>query len=210
MSVRSRTGVLGKGTPRVPPGEAEPDPLLLEIAKPVQNNAKASVNAAAITDFKGGIFRLTRQISFNRLEVRVSAFTDPATGIAAIYQRPDGRFVFGDSVPLVDAFTIAPTALQTLTIAPNTVASIQLVPGWYWLVWGQDSGAGTFGLEAWDTRVVPLMNQVNTLSSGEPPTQFSTNIAAAGGAPAQLNPVIDADVAASSSNALAIHRLRTV
>ncbi len=179
-----------------------------EIPKPVQNSAKADQNGNALTDYKIGLFRLSRPVRFNRLQIRITSFTAPADGRLILFQEPTG--VLSNSVPQLDFFDFTPSVgLQTLVVAPNGGASLVLVRGWFWLGWGQRAGAGSFTLRCWDTQSIDLMNTLASLNAGDAATQFVSNLAAST-TPATLNPVVGGDVSSNSSSALPLVRMLTV
>lgn len=172
------------------------------IPQPSQVTTGARNAATAPADFRGGLFWTERPIRFKRLSVQVDAVTAPATGRILIYQEPTGAM--SNAVPLLAQFDFTPVAGRN-EIWVDGAEDTTIVRGWFWLLWGQSSGAGSFDLDVYTTNTVSLANDFATLNTGDAPTQFDTAIAASG-APATIDPTVGADAASGSTDAAVVHR----
>lgn len=182
MSVRSRTGVLGKGTPRVPPFTSQ---AVLTDAVSVPEHPGVGINdtnSNGQATLRGGSYYTVRDIRFNRIVLGLFSRTAPFTGRVAVYQHPDG--VIGTAALVATAtFVDSPAGVRIALVVPAAA----IVRGIYWVLHGQAAGAGAYALQGYNVANLGVDN--NVLAAGDHPTSFATTIASAAAAPATFDPL---------------------
>ncbi len=151
------------------------------VTRPEWLNATTTRQAQA--NFEGGSYFVERPVSFNRVGFSINSRVLPYTGVIAIYQHDDGAVK--NNVPLIAEVTFSDlSGRQTLPLDGGGDAS--LVTGVYWLLFGQSAGGGSVTLVTYNISSAPIIN--NQVQAGEHPCAFTTTVAAAGGAPATIDP----------------------
>lgn len=135
------------------------------------------------TTFEGGSYKLLRPVNFNRIIIRLTAFTDPGTLAFLIYQRMKGQGgAPANRVATVTGFNPGGTGTFLLTPAEGLVT---LVSGVFYILYGRDSASGSFTMRTYTVLALDLSN-VNVQADSHV-TNFSTTIAATA-TPATFDP----------------------
>lgn len=128
------------------------------------------------TTFEGGSFKLQRAISFNRILIRLTAFTAPGTIRFLLFQAKNGVGANATPAPrvaTVSGFAPGGTGNMLMTPAEGVVA---MSAGIYYVLWGRDSAAGTFTMRTYTVQTLDLSNaNVDALTHV---TNYSTAILA--------------------------------
>ena len=158
----------------------------------------------APTDLEGGVFFAKFAFRFDQITIRTTGSTSSPTGKFLIYQPIDSTTAA--LVGSVTAFSLP--GVDTYTMALNE-GVIEIKPGVFVIMWGRDSGAGTFTLRTYNASSVSLMN--TAVPSDMVPVSMTTSIAANGVSPATLDLTEGgSDVTGSSgTNVMPIIRLST-
>lgn len=183
MSVRSRTGVLGKGTPRVPPVAAGGGVVTSDYLLRTEFLHGAGTFWDAEETFVGGSYFLERPVIFNHVVVSLAARTLPFSGRIAIYQHPHGEIAV--DAPLVAEATFSDIGgnRQVIPLVGGTTATLST--GVLWVLWGRSSAGGAFQFFTYNVLPTPLITTQNAF--GEHPVTFTTTVPATS-APATFDP----------------------
>lgn len=146
---------------------------------------RTSGNATRIgqTTYEGGSFKLLRPVMFNRIIIRLTAFTAPGTLALLLFQRSKGQGgAPANRVATVTGFS--PGAAGTFLLTPSE-GVINLVSGIFYVLYGRDSGSGSFTMRTYTVQALDLSNA--NVQADTHVTNFSTAIAA-GTTPATFDP----------------------
>ncbi len=176
---------------------------------PLPEAAAIGIGATVLTApavLQGGSFILPRPVLLNRVAFRTVAFSAPATGVILIYQ--DFRGLVINPLRLVATVQFTAVANTTFEVAPNE-GSVSLSDGCFYALWGQDSGAGSFSMQTYNTGGALLIN--NPSPTGTHPVNASSAIAPVVPAAATLNPMIGGDLlGANTTDCVPLLRFRNV
>lgn len=165
------------------------------------NDTEFTANAT----LSGGSFILPRPVRLNRVVLRTVAFATPAEGVLLIYQEPQGRVV--DSLALVATCSYTPAATTTHEVTP-TEGEIVLSDGFFYALWGQVSGAGSYELQTYNTGAIVLAT--TTVPTGVHPLNANSALDPAS-PPATLDPMIGGDLTqGGTSDVVPVIRFRLV
>lgn len=135
----------------------------------------AQSTIADSTSLRGASFIVMREVSFNRIIARVTAGTAATTISIQIFQTSDGTS--GNTATRVA--TIAGHAIaggaETLVMTPSE-GTVTLKRGLCYVLFGRDSGAGSFTLRTHGVTAYDLLNQ--NVDTDTHPLVFTTTIAA--------------------------------
>lgn len=159
---------------------------------------------AAQTNFDGAAYFLRRNMTVDRLIFRVTAQAGAPTGRFLIYQFPGGGSGIASLIASATAVAIGATGNFEIAFAEGTVT---LEKGLIYILWGRDSGAGSFTLRTYTTQSLDLMTA--NMNAATHPTSFTTVISAAT-TPATFDPLESGDADATSTDVIGVYRLRNV
>lgn len=130
----------------------------------------------AQTTFDGSSYLLRGPSLMNRFAFRISGQSGAPTGRFLFYQNPDGGF--STAVPLVASITsLAIGGTGNFEVPFDGAADVYFKEGLLWILFGRDSGAGSFTVQ---TYAAPAQLQllVQNVPAAYYPLRFSTVIAA--------------------------------
>jgi hypothetical protein len=158
------------------------------------------------SDLVGAIFKLERDVTFNRLVFRTGvSWSGTFTCKLVIYQGTNG--LSSSSWAKMFEATVDRTTYGTSTtaeVANDGGGSITLKAGIYALVCGRASGSGSPYIQSWNATST-LFHSTN-VPSGTHPSLF-TGAGSAATPPATINPLT---LTATTSDYMVAHRFKTV
>lgn len=124
---------------------------------------------------EGGSYKLLRPVDFNRIIIRVTSFSAPATLRLMLFQKPTG---FGaNATPATRVATVtgfSPGGTGNFQLTPSEGA-VRLSEGVFYLLFGNDAGAGTVTLRTYSVLNLDLI--VSNVELDTHCTNYSTAIA---------------------------------
>jgi hypothetical protein len=151
-------------------------PETIEFFPEPETRATGNSTRVAQTVFNGASFRLDRPVTFNRILLRVTAYTAPGSIRVLFYQKPQGlgaNATPANLVATVAGFDPGGTGNFLVTPAEGTVT---LAAGVYYVLFGRDSAAGSVTLRTYTVLTLDLSNA--NVDAATHVTNFTTTIAA--------------------------------
>lgn len=187
----------------------------MELQPPITENVEllpipegqvaANSTRVAQTTFEGASYVLRRRVTFDRILLRITARAGAPTMRMLIYQGVLGGAGIASLIATVSTFAVpAPTTNFEVTPAEGIVTA---EAGLIYVLWGRDSGAGSFTLRTYTVQADDLLTA--NVDAAYHPTSFTTAVSAAT-SPATFNPTEGGDANATATDVTVTLRLRRV
>lgn len=159
-------------------GTEDPLEAHIELAS-TTNQGQGTRNGQ--TTFDGAIFRCNKAATINTLHMRVTGRTGSPTGAFAIYQQADGNTGEAALIATVTGIDLSSTGNKEISLT-----EFDLVEGFFYVLWGRDSGSGGFTARTYVNSGQDLLDR--NVPEGLSPVKFTTTIPCNVAAPSTFDP----------------------